>query len=49
MNVSSTKAESGKNRLAILTTFPHLRRAKPAANGYIELALNDYIELTLKQ
>ncbi|MEA5476841.1 hypothetical protein VB774_04330 [Pseudanabaena galeata UHCC 0370] len=38
-NVSSTKAKNGKNRLAILTIFRHLRRAKHAANGYIELTL----------
>jgi hypothetical protein len=39
-NVSSTKAKNGKNRLAILTIFRHLRRAKHAANGYIELTLD---------
>jgi hypothetical protein len=33
-NVSSTKAEDGKNRLAILAIFRDLHRAKHAANGY---------------
>jgi len=36
-NVSSTKAKNGKNRIAILTIFRHLRRAERGANGYIEL------------
>jgi hypothetical protein len=40
INVSLTKAKNGKNRLAILTIFRHLRHSSPAANGYIELTFN---------
>jgi|GEM_PF-6796348 len=38
-NVNLTNAKSGKNRLAILTTFSHLCRASRGANGDIEFTL----------
>jgi len=38
-NVSSTKAKNGKNCLAVLTIFRHLRLAPQAANGGIDFTL----------